>query len=91
MVVAAGVEAVVSLGDAGIESETTFAAGEVAAAAAARGVDVAVIVTADDVGRVTDALRDAEVLYEVTEAGAAVGTDIGGEAGDGGGPQAGGG
>jgi len=89
MVVAAGVEAVVSLRDAGIEAETTFAAGEVAAAAAARGVDVAVIVTADAAGRVTDALRDAEVLYEVTEAGAAVGIDVGREASDGDGPQTG--
>lgn len=47
------------------------------------------IVTADAVGRVTDALRDAEVLYEVTEAGAAVGTDFVGVTGDGGGPRAG--
>ena len=75
MVVAAGVEAVVSLRDAGIDPETAFAAGEVAAEAAARGVDVAVVATADTVGRVTDALRDGEVLYEVTEPGAAVGIE----------------
>jgi len=82
VVVAAGVEAVLSLRDAGIEIETTFAAGEVAAEAAARGVDAVVVATADAVGRVTDALRDGDILYEVTEAGAAIGVDIGSELGD---------
>ena len=82
MVVAAGVEAVVSLRDAGIDPETTFAAGEVAAEAATRGIDVVVVATADAVGRVTDALRDGEVLYEVTEAGAAVGIEPGTGKGD---------
>lgn len=77
VVAAAGVEAVLSLRDAGIEPETTFAAGEVAAEAAARGVDAVVVATADAVGRVTDALRDGDVLYEVTDAGAAVGVDFG--------------
>ena len=82
VVVAAGVEGVLSLRDAGIEPETTFAAGDVAAEAAARGVDAVVITTADEVGRVTDALRDGDVLYEVTEAGAAVGPEFR-DAGDG--------
>ena len=77
-----GVEAAVSLRNAGIDPETTFAAGEVAAEAAARGVNVVVVVTADAVGRVTDALRDGGVLYEVTEAGAAVGADFQAEAVD---------
>ncbi len=82
VVVAAGVEGVLSLRDAGIEPETTFAAGDVAAEAAARGVDAVVVTTADEVGRVTDALRDGDVLYEVTEAGAAVGPEFR-DAGDG--------
>jgi len=87
VIVAAGVEAVLSLRDADIEPETTFAAGEVAAEAAARGVDAVVVATADAVGRVTDALRDGDVLYEVTEAGAAVGLGLGTEPGAGGGPD----
>lgn len=68
VVVAAGVEAVVALRKAGVEAETSLAAGEVAAAAAARGLDATVVATADLVGRVTDALRDGDALYEVTEA-----------------------
>jgi putative transcriptional regulator len=68
VVVAAGVEAVVSLKKADVAIETSLAAGDVAAAAAARGLDAVVVVTADLVGRVTDALRDGDVLYEVTEA-----------------------
>ncbi|SFF94544.1 putative transcriptional regulator [Halopelagius inordinatus] len=68
VVVAAGVEAVVALRKADVEAETTLAAGEVAAAAAARGLDATVVATADLVGRVTDALRDGDALYEVTEA-----------------------
>ena len=78
VVAAAGVEAVLSLRDAGIDPETTFAAGDVAAEAAARGVDAVVVATADAVGRVTDALRDGDVRYEVTEAGAAVEPAFGG-------------
>ena len=83
VVVAAGVEGVLSLRDAGIEPETTFAAGEVAAEAAALGVDAVVVATADAVGRVTDALRDGDALYEVTEAGAAVGPEFGDDNRDG--------
>jgi putative transcriptional regulator len=45
-------------------------------------VDAVVVATADAVGRVTDALRDGDVLYEVTEAGAAVGPAFDGD-GDG--------
>ncbi|SFR47754.1 DUF7839 domain-containing protein [Halogeometricum limi] len=68
VVVAAGVEAVVSLRKAGVETETSLAAGDVAAAGAARGLSGVVVATTDLVGRVTDALRDGDVLYEVTEA-----------------------
>mgnify|MGYP000126757792 CR=1 FL=1 len=41
------------------------AAGEVAAAAAGRGQEVVVAVTRDEVGRVTDALRDGDTEYVV--------------------------
>jgi putative transcriptional regulator len=68
VVVASGVEAVVALRKAGVDAETSLAAGEVAAAAAARGLNATAVVTADLVGRVTDALRDGDALYEVTEA-----------------------
>jgi putative transcriptional regulator len=68
VVVAAGVEAVVALRDADVDVETAFAAGDVAADAAARGVDSVVVTTPDSVGRVTDALRDGDVLYEVADA-----------------------
>ncbi|NEU57598.1 winged helix-turn-helix transcriptional regulator [Halorussus sp. MSC15.2] len=67
IVVATGVEAVVALRRADADPATTFAAGEVAAEAAGRGLDAVVVSTADQVGRVTDALRDANVAYEVTE------------------------
>ncbi|MCO8267259.1 Crp/Fnr family transcriptional regulator, partial [Haloferax sp. AB510] len=33
----------------------------------ARGLDAAVVASTDTAGRVTDALRDAGVLFEVTE------------------------
>ncbi|WP_227376040.1 DUF7839 domain-containing protein [Haladaptatus halobius] len=62
---ATGVEAVVALRAANVEPDTTFAAGEVAAEGAERGLDVVIVATADSVGRVTDALRDAGVAYEV--------------------------
>lgn len=68
LVAAAGVEAVVALRRAGVEPDVTVAAGAVAAEAAARGLDVVVAATADAVGRVTDALRDGDVVYEVTDA-----------------------
>jgi putative transcriptional regulator len=66
MVLTAGVEAVVALEAIDEEPATTFAAGEVAAAAAARGLDVTVVASADHVGRVTDPLRDAGAAYSVT-------------------------
>jgi putative transcriptional regulator len=65
VVTAAGVEAVVALRDAGLAAETTFAPGAVAADAARRGLDAVVVTAPDGVGRVTDALRDAGVDYEV--------------------------
>jgi putative transcriptional regulator len=65
VVAAAGVEAVAALRASGKPPDVTFAAGEVAADAASRGLDVVVVVTTDLAGRVTDALRDAGLGYEV--------------------------
>ena len=67
LVVASGVEAVVALRRADREPAVTFAAGEVAADAASRGLDVVVVAVADTVGHVTDPLRDAGANYEVTD------------------------
>lgn len=67
LVVAAGVEAVVSLRSAGFEPDVSVAAGDVAATAASRGVDVVIVATADEVGRVTDPLREAGTAYTVEE------------------------
>jgi putative transcriptional regulator len=67
IVVASGVEAVVTCRRADVALETWFAPGEVAADAAARGLDAVVVASTDTAGRVTDALRDAGVLFEVTE------------------------
>ena len=66
LVVAAGVEAVVSLREIDREPAVTVAAGEVAAAAAAVGQRAVVVASTDTIGRVTDALRDGNVSYEVT-------------------------
>jgi len=65
VVVATGVEAVVALRTAGIEPAVWVAAADVAVAAASRGIDVAAVVTADELGRVTDTLRDGDVSYEL--------------------------
>jgi putative transcriptional regulator len=65
--VAAGVEAITALQATDTEYATHFAPGEVAADAAGRGLDVVVVATTDELGRVTDALRDAGVSYEVTD------------------------
>jgi putative transcriptional regulator len=65
LVAADGVEAVVALRKVDVEPDETFAPGAVAADAANRGLHVVVITTTDDVGRVTDELRDAGVAYEV--------------------------
>lgn len=67
LVVATGVEAVVALRRSDVEPATVFAAGEVAADAAGRGLNVVVVATTDAVGRVTDALRDADLPYEVSD------------------------
>jgi len=66
VVAGAGVEAVGALRAAGIDSVGHFAAGEVAADAASRGLDAVVVASVDNVGRVTDALRDAGAAYEVS-------------------------
>jgi putative transcriptional regulator len=65
LVAAAGVEAVGALRQANVTPVTHFAAGEVAADAASRGLNVVVAATTDAVGRVTDALRDSDVSYAV--------------------------
>ena len=67
LVAATGVEAVVVCRESGVEVDTQFAAGAVAADAAGRGVDVIVVTTTDAAGRVTDALRDAGLAYEVDD------------------------
>lgn len=66
LVLAAGVEGVVALRDIDQSPAVVVAAGEVAAAAAGRGLAVAVVASSDHVGRVTDALRDAGIAYTVT-------------------------
>ncbi|RKD95382.1 DUF7839 domain-containing protein [Halopiger aswanensis] len=66
-VVATGIEAIVACRQADIEPAVTFAVGEVAADAAEHGLEVTVVATTHAVGRVTDALRDADVSYEVLE------------------------
>jgi putative transcriptional regulator len=68
LVVAAGVEAVVACRRAAVDPAVVVAAGAVAAEAAARGQRVAVVATTDEVGRITDALRDGNAAYEVTDA-----------------------
>lgn len=65
LVVAAGVEAVVALRRIDREPAVTAGAGEVAGEAAVRGQRATVVASADSVGRVTDALRDAGVSYDV--------------------------
>ena len=65
LLVAAGVEAVVSLRSIDNEPAVTTAAGSVAAEAAARGMSVVVVATSDAIGRVTDALRDNDITYDL--------------------------
>ncbi|MFB6172858.1 MAG: MarR family transcriptional regulator [Haloarculaceae archaeon] len=65
VVTATGVEAVVALRKGGVEPDATFAAGDVAADAASRGLAAVVVATTDEAGRVTAPLRDAGLAYEV--------------------------
>jgi putative transcriptional regulator len=65
LVAVAGVEAVVACRISDVTVDVQFAAGAVAADAAGRGVDVVVVASTDSEGRVTDALRDAGLAYEV--------------------------
>lgn len=67
LILAAGIEAVVALRSVGYDPDVYFAAGEVASAAASRGVDVIVVATSDEVGRVTDPLREAGTAYSVID------------------------
>ncbi|MBP1986946.1 DUF7839 domain-containing protein [Halolamina salifodinae] len=65
LTLASGVEAVVALRSVDHPPAVAAAAGEVAAEAARGGQDVVVAVTRDEVGRVTDALRDGDTEYVV--------------------------
>lgn len=67
LVLASGIEAIVSLRRADIEPATTFSVGTVTAEAAERGLDVLVVTTGDVVNRVTDELHDIEIQYYVRE------------------------
>jgi putative transcriptional regulator len=67
LVVAAGVEAVAALRRVDESPAVSAAAGTVAAEAATRGRDVAVVASADRVGRVTDTLHDSDVTYELVD------------------------
>ena len=67
LVLATGIEAVVALDRIDRSPDGRFAVGAVAAQAAARGVDVTVVATADEVGRVTDPLREAGTAYTVLD------------------------
>ncbi|WP_336361240.1 DUF7839 domain-containing protein [Haladaptatus sp. ZSTT2] len=67
LVAAMGVEAVGTLRSLSLTPDTIFAAGEVAADAASRGLDVVVVTTINTAGRVTDALRDSGLAYEVAD------------------------
>ncbi len=67
VIVAAGVEAVVTLRRIDVEPAITVAAGAAAAEAAGRGQLVTVVAATSAVGPVTDVLRDSDVAYEVVE------------------------
>lgn len=67
LVVAAGVEAVVACRQVDADPTVAFAAGEVASEGAERGLEVTAVATTDEVGRVTDTLRDSDISYEVLE------------------------
>ncbi len=69
VITASGVEAIVTLREAEVAVDTVFAAGEVAADAASRGLRAIVVTTPDTLGRVTDSLRDAGISYEVSTYG----------------------
>jgi putative transcriptional regulator len=68
LVVAAGVEAVAALRRIEAEPAVSVAAGPVATEAATKGLDVAVVASVDEAGRVIDALRDGDVTYELVDA-----------------------
>lgn len=67
LLLATGVEAIVAFDRIDRTPDGTFAVGSVAARAAERGVDVTVVATADEVGRVTDPLRESGTAYSVLE------------------------
>lgn len=67
LVACAGVEAVVAVRSTELAPDTWFAPGSVAADAAGLGLEVTVVATVDHIGRVTDALSDANVGYAVSD------------------------
>lgn len=67
LVACAGIEAVVSVRSVDREPDTWFAPGAVAANAARVGLDTVVVATVDHVPRVTDAIRDVNVEYSVSD------------------------
>jgi putative transcriptional regulator len=67
LVLAAGIEAVVALEQIDRPVDGRFAVGSVAARAAERGVDVTIVATADEVGRVTGPLRESGTSYSVMD------------------------
>lgn len=67
VLVCSGVEAVVAVRQSGREPDTWFAAAELAAEAAGKGLDVVVVGTADRVGEITNAIRDTGIRYEVND------------------------
>jgi putative transcriptional regulator len=69
LVVAVGVEAVAALRRIDRDPAVRVAAGAVAAEAATKGQDVAVVSSVDEAGRVADALRDRNVTYELAPMG----------------------
>lgn len=74
LVVAEGVEAVVTLRRIDREPAVTVGAGHVAAEGAKKGLRAVVVVVSNSIGRITDTLGDANVSYDVTEADRDAGT-----------------
>jgi putative transcriptional regulator len=65
LVVAAGVEAVAALRRIDVDPAVHVGAGAVAAEAATKGQDVAVVASVDEAGGVVDVLRDKDVTYDL--------------------------
>lgn len=68
LIACSGIEAVVAVRKASMEPDTWFGPGAVGADAARRGLDIVIVATVDQVGRVTDALTDSNVGFTVSNA-----------------------